>query len=90
MIDSEKNSVLDALIGCRIQTHYGTGGIVTSYYGPHEAYGSDSWTIQYRHKNEKKPSCWINSIKVENGVITCEGIPLQILDREEDSQMSLF
>ena len=33
-----KNPVLDSIVGCRIQTHYGTGGIVTSYSGPHEQF----------------------------------------------------
>lgn len=94
MIEHKKNSVLDALIGCRIQTHYGTGGIVTSYSGPYDddelPWGKGRYTIQYRRENEKKPSCWINSIKVENDVVTCEGVLLQILGREEESQMSLF
>jgi len=85
-----RNEILENLIGCRIQTHYGTGGIVTSYSGPHEMYGPGSWSIQYRHDGEKIPHCNINSIKIENSVITCEGKPLKILGSEEDTQMSLF
>lgn len=88
-----KIDILENLIGCRIQTHYGTSGIVTSYSGPYEEVaplGKGCYTIRYRHEDEVKPSCWINSIKIENGVITCEGIPLKILDREENVQTSLF
>lgn len=85
-----KNDMLESIIGCRIQTHYGTGGIVTSYSGPHEAYGPGSWSIRYRHDGDKIPKYNINSIKIESRVITCEGVPLKILGREENTQMSLF
>jgi len=85
-----KNPLLEALIGCRIKTHYGTGGIVTSYCGPHDAYGAGSWSIYYRHDGDKTPKYNINSIKIENGVIACEGRPLTIMRQEDDAQESLF
>jgi len=85
-----KNESLEEIIGCRIRTHYGTGGIVTSYSGPYETYGPGSWSIQYRHDGDKISKCNINSIKIENGVITCEGKPLEIVGREADTQISLF
>jgi len=87
-----KNAILESLIGCQIQTHYGTGGVVTSYSGPFETerWGKGCWSIQYRHNGDVKPTCWINSIKIKNGVITCEDVPLKVLGREENTQMSLF
>jgi hypothetical protein len=33
---------LEELIGCRIRTHYNTGGVVKSYHGPHEMNGITS------------------------------------------------
>ena len=87
-----KNALLDALIGCRIQTHYGTGGVVVSYSGPWDEvpWGKNCWTIRYLHDGDRSPTCYINSIKIEGGVITCEGKPLRILGRERNVQMSLF
>jgi hypothetical protein len=84
-IEMQKNhELLLTLIGKEIRTHYNTGGIVTNVHGPHNAYGPGSWTINYTVNGKKSKSpCIINSIKVENGVITCEGKPLQIIKKEE-------
>mgnify|MGYP000883415647 CR=1 FL=1 len=79
----EDRALLQSLIGKEIRTHYNTGGIVTNVFGPHTAYGPGSWSINYT--KDGKPSknhCIINSIKVENGIITCEGKPLQIINPE--------
>lgn len=89
---NQKNALLEALIGCRIQTHYGTGGVVASYSGPYddEHWGHNSWSITYKADRDRTPQCYINSIKTDGGVITCEGIPLKVIGREEETQMSLF
>ena len=93
----EKNTVKDkallsALIGKKIITHYNAGGIVTKIIGPHNAYiigphnayGPGTWTINYTKDGKKSKNPYIiNSIKIENGVITCEGKPLQIIGEEK-------
>lgn len=84
-----KNPLLDRIIGCRIRTHYNTGGIVESYSGPHDMYGPGSWTVVYRDQRDNG-KCWINSIKAEGMTITCEGQPLEIFECERDTQLSLF
>jgi len=85
----QKNEFLEAILGCRVRTHYGSEILVTYYYGPHEIYGPGSWTIGYKdERGHVGPH--FNSIKVENGLITCEGKPLEILGREADMQTSLF
>lgn len=74
------------LPGCRIRTHYGTGGVVTSVTGPRP---DGTYAATYEHPRDGKP-CWINTIRVENGIITCEGQPLLVLGRERPGQVSLF
>lgn len=73
------------LIGCEIKTHYGTGGIVTRIIGPFE---DGNYTIVYKHSRDGS-RCWINTIKCQDGIITCENIPLQILGRVEPYQITL-
>ena len=80
-----KNPALDAILGCRIRTHYNTGGVVQSYSGPYEG---NVYTVVYRH--ERGGPCCLNTIRVENGIVTCEHVPLQVLDVAENAQMSLF
>lgn len=81
---AKDRELLTQLIGKEIRTHYNTGGIVTNISGPHDRYGPDSWTINYTKDGKKSKNPFIiNSIKVENGVITCEGKPLQIIERYE-------
>jgi len=81
-----RNVALDAILGCRIRTHYNTGGIAQSYSGP---YKGDVYTVVYRDERDNH-TCWLNTIRVENGVVTCEHVPLQVLDVAENTQMSLF
>jgi hypothetical protein len=89
--DSEDKAAKDrelllTLIGKEIRTHYNTGGIVFNISGPHTAYGPGSWSINYSEDGKKhKNFSIINSIKVENGVITCEGKPLRIIELEKES-----
>lgn len=85
----QKNEFLDAILGCRVKAHYGSEILITYYYGPHDGYGSDSWSIGYKDERGHV-GAHFNSIKVENGVITCEGKPLEIFSREADTQTSLF
>ena len=83
---SADKELLSTLIGKKISTHYNTGGIVTNVVGPHNAYGPGSWTINYTEDGKKnKNPCIINSIKIENGIITCDGKPLQIIGQEEST-----
>jgi hypothetical protein len=78
--------LLSSLIGKKIRTHYDTGGIVFNVSGPHNAYGPGSWSINYTEDGKKRKNfSIINSIKVENGVITCDGKPLQIIDQGEQT-----
>ncbi|HYE82662.1 MAG TPA: hypothetical protein VEG39_10930 [Clostridia bacterium] len=81
---AKDRELLSKIIGKEIRTHYNTGGIVTNVSGPHNSYGPGSWSINYTQdgKKSKNPSI-INSIKIENGIITCEGKPLQIIDQVE-------
>jgi hypothetical protein len=80
--------LLSTLIGKEIRTHYNTGGIVTNIAGQHPANGPGLWTINYTKDGKKsKNPCIINSIGIENGVITCEGKPLQIIEKEEAEYM---
>lgn len=79
--------LLSQLIGKEIRTHYNTGGIVFNISGPHTAYGPGSWTINYTEDGKKRKNpCIINSIKVENGIITCDGKPLQIIEPKKDDE----
>lgn len=87
-------AILKDLIGCEVKTHCGTGGIVTSVSGPH---AGDSWrspgtyTIMYRRTaappNDKN---WLNTIRVENGVVTCEHRPLKISGKPLPRQLDIF
>lgn len=82
--EAADRELLSALIGKEIKTHYNTGGIVTNVIGPHNMYGPGSWSINYTPDGKKSKSPFIiNSIKIENGVITCEGKPLQIVEQKE-------
>lgn len=82
--------LLSSLIGKEIRTHYDTGGIVFNVSGPYNSYGLGSWTINYTKDGKKSNSpSIINSIKVENGVITCEGEPLKIIEPEDNSEEQL-
>ena len=81
---AKDRELLSTLVGKEIRTHYNTGGIVTNVYGPHNAYGPGSWSINYtKDGKQSKSPCIINSIKVEHSVILCEGKPLQIVSQEE-------
>lgn len=84
---TQVRNLLSTLIGKEIRTHYNTGGIVTNVIGPHNAYGPGSWTINYTKDGKKRKNpCIINSIKVENGIITCDGKPLQIIEPKKDGE----
>lgn len=84
---TQVRNLLSTLIGKEIRTHYNTGGIVTNVIGPHNAYGPGSWTINYTEDGKKRKNpCIINSIKVENGIITCDGKPLQIIEPKKDDE----
>jgi hypothetical protein len=83
--------VLRLLIGCRIRHHEWFGGVCTAVEGP---WNDGCYTVVYAHPEDGKP-CWINSIRVENGVITYqhdyrERKPLIIEGRERQAQLSLF
>lgn len=85
---AKERELLSQLIGKEIKTHYNTGGIVTNIIGPHDRYGPGSWTINYTKDGKKSKNPFIiNSIKVENGVITCEGKPLEIIDPLDDGPL---
>lgn len=74
---SDKAQDLDlvkSIIGHRIETHYGTGGIVDGVSGPYE---DGFYTITYKHLVDGK-KCWINSITVKENTVLCEGVPLKI------------
>jgi len=71
----QDSAQLKAIIGCHIETHYGTGGIVTDVSGPYE---NGFYTITYKHPRDGK-KCWINSITVKENNVLCEGVPLKIL-----------
>ncbi|MEG3071060.1 MAG: hypothetical protein RQM92_09800 [Candidatus Syntrophopropionicum ammoniitolerans] len=74
IIRDEKLDALKNIIGCRVSTHYNTGGIVIAVAGP---FGG-CYTITYKHDRDGK-KCWINSIRVgEDGVITYEKASLKI------------
>lgn len=79
---AKDRELLSTLIGKEIRTHYNTGGIVTNIIGPHSHhYGPEHWTINYTKDGKRSKSPFIiNSIKVKNGIITCDGKPLQIVD----------
>lgn len=79
----EKLEVLKNIIGCRVDTHYHTGGVVIEVNGPF----GDRYTLTYKVGGSKY---WINSIRVEDGVITCEGKPLKISGQPAPRQLSLF
>jgi hypothetical protein len=87
--EHNRNDLLESVLGCRIQTHYGTGGIVESYSGPYE---NGYYSIIYREQREgQRPGiCGINTIKTDNGVITCEGVPLKIKGCEKEIQLTFF
>lgn len=84
-----KNPLLDELLGHRIRTHYGTEILITYYSGPHTSYGPGSWSAGYKDDRGNVRE-HVNSIKTENGIITCEGKPIVILDREVPTQICLF
>jgi ParB family chromosome partitioning protein len=71
-----------ALVGHRIRTHYNTGGVVArvDYWGD-----ADSYTIYYEDENAHK-RLWLNDIKLQDGVILCEGKPLAIDEEEQAAQ----
>lgn len=79
--DQEKElDLLKSIIGCRIKTHYGTGGIVD---GVSEPYGDGFYTITYKHPiNGKK--CWINSISIRENTVLCESVPLLIEEAPDE------
>lgn len=81
----EKNKALDAILGCRIRTHYNTGGVAKSYSGP---YLNGCYSLVYLDDNGMRS--WLNTITVENGRVLCEGKPLQVGRLVRDVQMSLF
>lgn len=88
-MNGQKNEFLDAIIGCRVRTHYGSELLIAYYCGPHEMYGPGSWTVGYKDERGHV-GAHLNSIKTDGGVITCEGRPLEILGREAETQTSLF
>ena len=81
---------LDNLIGRRIKTHYNTGGVVTSYSGPHGTgyNGEPGYSVTYRDAHGDR--CWLNSITVVGGVVICESQPLQIFEQVDAIQTDLF
>ncbi|HZK58080.1 MAG TPA: hypothetical protein VFD17_07200 [Clostridia bacterium] len=82
----EKLEILKNLIGCRIDTHYNTGGIVTDVNGPfHDGY----YTLFYAHDRDGS-RCWINSIKVDDDLVTCEGVPLKISGQSKPRQLDIL
>jgi len=77
--------LLSKIIGKEIRTHYNTGGIVTSISGPYyDKSRKAPYSIIYTKdgKESKSPS-FLNTINVKDGVITCEGKPLQIVGEED-------
>lgn len=75
---------LSGILGCRVKTHYGEGGVVTKVIGPF----GDCYTLEYRHDIIKEPH-WINAVRIKNGVITAYGVPLTVLGQEEPVQLTL-
>lgn len=75
---------LSAILGCRVKTHYGGGGVVTRVIGPF----GDCYTLEYRHDITGEP-CWINAVRLKNGDITAYGEPLTVLSQEEPVQLTL-
>lgn len=84
MIDKTKEK-LQEIIGCRIMTHYNTGGIVIRISDLHGTF----YTLNYEDPRDGR-ICNINTIRLENDVITCEGKPLQIFERVRPAQIELF
>jgi|GEM_PF-1591779 len=73
---AQELDLVKAIIGCRIETHYGTGGIVDEVIGPFE---DGFYTIVYKHPVDGKKR-WINSITVKENTVLCEGVPLKITE----------
>jgi transcriptional regulator with XRE-family HTH domain len=73
---AQELDLVKAIIGCRIETHYGTVGIVDEVIGPFE---DGFYTIVYKHPVDGK-KCWINSITGKDNTVLCEGVPLKITD----------
>ncbi len=91
----KKAPELDNLIGRRIRTHYGTGGVVTDYSGPYSSllWGGKTipgewYTVQYR--DGCGGMCWLNTIQVVDGQVLCEGKPLVIGEQVDPAQLTLF
>jgi hypothetical protein len=78
--DLEDEDPVFALMGRIIKTHYGTGGIVTYVNGPKS---DGSYTINYKEDSSDRKFCIINGLTVKDGVVLCEGIPLNVLETEE-------
>lgn len=81
-------AVLRVLVGCRVRTHYGTGGTVMGVTGPWDYHGG-CYSITYTDPRDGH-KCWINTIRVEDEAVTCEHKPLVIEGREKQAQISLF
>jgi ParB family chromosome partitioning protein len=66
------------LVGQKIKTYYHTGGVVINVSGP----GDDGfYSVVYKDAPNAKP-CWLNTITLEDGVVLCEGKPLEIKEVE--------
>ena len=88
-IELERN-ILVGLVGCRIRTHYKTGGVVHSFSGPYELpeHGR-RWTVVYEQSGGGFG--YLNTIEIaQTGQVLCEGKCLEVIGRERDVQMNFF
>ena len=80
------DDILD-LIGRTIRTHYGTGGKVIYVGQPHK--DKSLFNLNYTDPRDGR-RCIINNLKLVNGQVLCEGIPLEISGTPAPRQLSLF
>lgn len=75
------------LIGYTIKTHYGTGGKVTYVGRPHQ--DKSLFNLNYTGPRDGGRRI-INYLKLVDGQVLCEGIPLEISGTSAPRQLSLF
>lgn len=94
MVTHRKVPELDELVGCRIYTHRGSGGVVTDYGGPFNGYinaghpPQNYYTIRYR--DDQDSIGVLNGVVITNGEVLYEGKPLQVLGLIDVVQVGMF
>jgi len=75
------------LIGCVVHTHYGTGGKVIYVGQPYK----DKLFFNLNYTDPRDGHrCILNNLKLVEGQVLCEGIPLEIFGTPAPRQLTLF